>query len=197
MRTSMPVIGVALVWVLMASCSSDPGTQPNGNVTGLVPDFSLQDVNFRSPTYEQQVSLSSLEGQIVILFFGDLECTVCTAQFGGVREVAADLENEGLMGLTLMWVNPHIADWQVYQLEANPEFWGTFLSPVLQDVLENETNKVGSLLNCTKGKEVVIIDRVRHLHRKVESGLEGEAEINLETTAGQDSLAGWIREIDA
>ena len=72
-RLTLALCGVLLSVALTAGCQKDdPVTPPGGggNVTGVMPDFSLADVNPTSATLNQPVSPRDYLAQVSAWYFG-------------------------------------------------------------------------------------------------------------------------------
>ena len=65
---------------------NDDDTGSDGDVDDhqvvKVPDFSIEDVNATSATFQQDVSPRDYDGNVTAVYFGLAPCTYCTTQFG-------------------------------------------------------------------------------------------------------------------
>jgi peroxiredoxin len=81
----------ALLGLAMAACAAPASL----NVGDVVPDFVLTDVNSASPTAGVALGPTSYEGQVAVWYFGHSNCGYCSAQFGELDRIAADLAAAG------------------------------------------------------------------------------------------------------
>lgn len=71
-----------------------------------VPDFSIEDVNSTSTTFQQDVSPRDYDGNVTAVYFGLATCTYCATQFGHLDLMQQDLDsNDAELGIEIIGIN--------------------------------------------------------------------------------------------
>ena len=71
-----------------------------------VPDYSIEDVNATSATFQQDVSPRDYDGNVTAVYFGLAPCTYCTTQFGHLDLMQQDLDsNHAELGIEIIGIN--------------------------------------------------------------------------------------------
>ncbi len=89
---------------------NDDDTGSDGDVDDhqvvKVPDFSIEDVNATSATFQQDVSPRDYDGNVTAVYFGLAPCTYCTTQFGHLDLMQQDLDsNHAELGIEIIGIN--------------------------------------------------------------------------------------------
>jgi len=188
---------VAITLAAIGLACGDNGTKPKP--PSKVPDFRLLDINPKSPTQGQYVSLSGLAGQVVMIYNGAATCPECRGEMEALSTAIDSLAQEGITGITGMMIisipdqNPHDPDY-LTALQAT--------LPVMRDSVDavKGGSAVLRLIDCENFNECLFVDRGGYLWKKTTVGNLSHAAYDFRPStspSGYAQLLAWLRELDA
>ncbi len=188
LRSLVVLGGIVLIGLACGDNSTDP---PLNN--DPVPNFTLQDLNQNSDSFQTYISLRDYEGSVLVVYFLRGSCSICLGQWAGLAEVIDSLHAQGTTNLFAFTVNnpldiahlPSIRDMNINM-------------PVLQDTLTgsqgSQSAAVGTLLNVNSSwHDLLILDGEQIVRRR--SSAFYQDDIDLSTEAGRDMLKAWIEQV--
>ena len=99
-------IGQQWTCVVVSTDSQQLTTSGEDSVLVRIPDFSLQDVNFTSPSQGLPISPRDYLTQVTAWYFGDSRTTASVQEFNCLEQVQADLDtNYGALGIEILGIN--------------------------------------------------------------------------------------------
>ncbi len=192
-RKWLPTLTLVLLTALLGlSCSDDNGTNPQPNP---VPDFTLEDINPNSPTYQQDVTLSDYDGHIVMIYTGEEDCSNCKAQFQLMEQAADSVATEGIFNVTPIMINQHGPNGVDPATAALYVGAWDVTAPILHDTYDaaNGWDTVGHLIDLESFNDFMITDRSQVRWRKTSVG--HEKALDLLDPDDFATLLSWIRQI--
>ncbi len=189
-------VGLAILLAVIGLACGDGSTKPKPRTK--VPDFSLLDINPQSPTHGQYVSLSSLAGQIVMIYNGAATCPECRGELEALSTAIDSLSQEGITGVTGMMIvsipdqNPFDAEYLVGMASS---------LPVMRDSVDavRGGSAVLRLIDCENFNEFLFIDRDGYRWKKTTVGNLSHAAYDFRPSvspSGYAQLLAWLRQID-
>lgn len=104
--------------------------------TSAMPDFALLDANSASATYTQSISPTAFSGKVSAWYFAHATCGYCTAQFGHLNTLLAELKAEyPQLEIEILGVN------QTGSESGNAQITAGKTLPWLQDVDANQNGQ--------------------------------------------------------
>jgi hypothetical protein len=191
-------VGLGFVLAVIGlACGDDDGPKPPADKQ--VSDFTLLDINTKSPTHGQYVSLSDFDGQIVMIFNGAATCSICRGEVEAMSMAIDSLSQDGLTGIAGMMIIsiPN-------QNPADPDYLSSMDStlPVMRDSVDavHGGSAVLRLIDCENFNDFIFIDRAGYMWKKTKVGELPSASYDFRpdvSPSGYAQLLAWLREIDA
>ena len=86
----------SLFFVVAAACTADAPVPLE--VGDEIPSFALTDVNPNSESFERSVGITpSGPTRVTVWYFAHADCAYCSAQFGALDELYAELDEDGVL----------------------------------------------------------------------------------------------------
>lgn len=184
------VLGAA---VLVGLACGNNSTDPDPIDNNPLPDFTLQDLNQNSDSFETFIALRDYEGSALVVYFLRGSCSICLGQWAGLAEVIDSLHAEGTNNVFGFTIN-HPSD--ITHLPSIRDM--NINMPVLQDTLTgpagNQSAAVGSLLDVNSSwHTLLILDDEQIVRRRSSAFFQDD--IDLSTEGGRDTLKAWIEQV--
>lgn len=177
---------IALLFI-GATCGGTTDPKPPSDT---LTDFTYTDNNPFSASYEQQLAPGGLSNKTLVLFCGEIECSVCVRQYKGLHEAITTLN--GKTDLVVGWMINYATD---DGTDTSKLLLNNITQPVLQDTMtlhEGINTPACTALNKIYSRDLLLVRPDLTIYRRSSCGTETEYEINLETQAGKDALLGWL-----
>jgi hypothetical protein len=150
-------IGQEWTCEVLSTDSQQLTTSGEDSVLVRIPDFSLEDVNFTSPSSGLQISPRDYLTQLTAWYFGDSRTTASVQEFNCLEQVQDDLDvNYGSLGIEILGVNIIGGE------SGNPLLTSLVDLPWLQD---DSSTEVADLWGAAQREMVLLDEENLPIHR--------------------------------
>lgn len=197
MRSSWLARGIVAVCVMLATSivvigcseSTEPDDGDNNDHVPLAA-FRAQDVNENSFTCGSYIDFNEYSaGKAALIYFGRATCSGCRHEFGGIDLLIKELLCEGYPVVGAMINSAADSDPAEQQLlrEVGARI------PALQDTFLNGDPAIGTLLGCTSGDELIVVDTTGMRVKLVRIGATHD--MTMTDAADRETVKDWLRDL--